>query len=225
VEAAGPRRRAGRVRRRASPAGPGPMLSFARDLPNVCTLAGLFAAVLGLYFALRGIYPAAVIALLWATVFDWSDGLIARRMKGRTADQRAIGAQLDSLVDIVSFSVAPALLLLSVGHFSPWFIPGAFVILATGVIRLSYFNVFGLLNDSTYRGLALDNNLIVLALLFVFEPVVGIAHFAVVLYLALMMLAALNVAPIQTPKLGGRWYYAVILYALALTGVYGWQLA
>ena len=201
------------------------MLSFVRDLPNVCSLAGLFSAVLGLYFAIRGVYPAAVMALLWATVFDWSDGLIARGMNGRTADQRAFGAQLDSLIDIISFNVAPALLLLSVGRFSPWFVPGAFVILATGVIRLSYFNVFGLLDDSTYRGLSLDNNVIVLALLFVFEPVVGIANFAIVLYVALMVLAALNVAPIETPKLGGRWYYAVILYALTLTGVYGWQLA
>ena len=201
------------------------MLSFARDLPNACSLAGLFAAVLGLYFAIRSVYPAALMALLWATVFDWSDGLIARRMKGRTANQRAFGAQLDSLIDIVSFSVAPALLLLSVGRFSPWFIPGAFVILATGVIRLSYFNVFGLIDDSTYRGLSLDNNVIVVALLFVFEPVVGITIFAIVVYVALMVLAAFNVAPIQTPKLGGRWYYAVIVYALALTGVYGWQLA
>jgi len=201
------------------------MLSFARDLPNVCSLAGLLAAVLGLYFAIRGVYPAAVIALLWAVVFDWSDGLIARQMNRRTADQQAFGAQLDSLIDLVSFSVAPATLLLSVGRFNVWFVPGAFVILATGVIRLSYFNVFGLLDDSTYRGLALDNNVIVLALLFVVEPVAGTAIFAIVLYIALMVLAALNVAPIKTPKLGGRWYYAVILYALVLTGVYGWQLA
>ncbi len=201
------------------------MLSFARDLPNVCSLAGLLAAVFGLYFAIRGVYPAAVIALLWAVVFDWSDGLIARQMNRRTADQKAFGAQLDSLIDLVSFSVAPATLLLSVGRFSVWFVPGAFVILATGVIRLSYFNVFGLLDDSTYRGLALDNNVIVLALLFVVEPVAGTAIFAIVLYIALMVLAALNVAPIETPKLGGRWYYAVILYALVLTGVYGWQLA
>jgi CDP-diacylglycerol--serine O-phosphatidyltransferase len=200
------------------------MLAFARDLPNVCSLAGLLAALLGLSFAIRGVYPAAMMALLWAVVFDWSDGRIARRMKGRTTDERAFGAQLDSLIDVVSFSVAPALLLLSVGRFSPWFVPGAFVILATGVIRLSYFNVFGLLDDSTYRGLALDNNVLVLALLFVFEPLVGMTIFAIVLYVALMVLAALNVAPIMTPKLGGRWYYAVILYALVLSGVYGWQL-
>ena len=200
------------------------MLSFARDLPNVCSLAGLLAALLGLYFAIRGVYPAAMMALLWAVVFDWSDGRIARHMKGRTADQGAFGAQLDSLIDLVSFSVAPALLLLSVGRFSPWFVPGAFVILATGVIRLSYFNVFGLLDDSTYRGLALDNNVLVLALLFVFEPLVGQALFALILYVALLVLAALNVAPIATPKLGGRWYYVVIGYALGLSAVYGWQL-
>jgi len=201
------------------------MLAFVRDLPNTCSLVGLLAALLGLFFAIRGVYPAALMALLWAVVFDWSDGYIARRMKGRTADQRAFGAQLDSLIDIVSFSVAPALLLLSVGRFSPWFLPGAFVILAAGVIRLSHFNVFGLLDDSTYRGLALDNNVLVLALLFVFEPLVGRAIFAIVIYIALMVLAALNVAPIKTPKLGGRWYYAVTLYALVLSGVYGWQLA
>lgn len=200
------------------------MLAFARDLPNVCSLAGLLAALLGLYFAIRGVYPAALMALLWAVVLDWSDGRLARRMKGRTAEQGAFGAQIDSLIDLVSFSVAPALLLLSVGRFSPWFVPGAFVILATGVIRLSYFNVFGLLDDSTYRGLALDNNVLVLALLFVFEPVFGMTIFAIVLYVALMVLAALNVAPIETPKLGGRWYYAVILYALVLSAVYGWQL-
>jgi len=163
-------------------------------------------------------------ALLWAVVFDWSDGRIARRLQGRTAERRAFGAQLDSLIDVVSFSVAPAVLLLSVGDFRPWLLPGAFVILATGVVRLSYFNVFGLLDARTYRGLPLDTNVIVLALLFVFEPVLGKTSFAIVLYVALMGLAALNVAPIATPKLGGRWYYAVILYALAASGIYVLQL-
>jgi len=200
------------------------MLWFARDLPNVCSLAGLLSAVLGVYFAIRGVFPAVMIALLWAIVFDWSDGRIARRMKGRTGDQRAFGGQLDSLIDLVSFSIAPAVVLLSVGRFSPWFVPGAFVIVATGVVRLSYFNVFGLVDDSTYRGLALDNNVIILALLFIFQHAVSVPVFAIVLYVALMALAALNVASIRTPKLGGRWYYAVTLYAVCLSAIYGWQL-
>lgn len=206
-------------------AGPAPILSFVSDLPNLCSLAGLFAATLGIYYAILGTYPAAMIALLWAVVFDWTDGLIARRMKGRTGDQRAFGAQLDSLIDIISFSVAPALLLLRVGQLSPWFIPGAFVILAAGALRLSHFNVFGLVGGSAYRGLALDNNVLVLAVLFLVEPAIGITTFRIVVYVALMALAALNVAPIQTPKLAGRWYYALIAYALVLTGIYGWTLA
>jgi phosphatidylserine synthase len=206
------------------PVGPRHMLSFARDLPNLCSLFGLLAALIGIYFAVRGTYPAAMIGLLWAVVFDWSDGLIARHLKGRTANQQAFGAQLDSQIDIISFSVAPALLLLSLGHFDPWLIPGAFVILATGVIRLSYFNVFGLIDSSTYRGLPLDTNILVLALLFVFEPLIGATAFVTVLYVALVALAALNVAPIAAPKLGGRWYQAVILYALVLSIVYVLQL-
>ena len=204
--------------------GPEPILWFARDLPNICSLTGLFATTLGLYFAIRGTYPLALTALVWAVVFDWADGLIARRISGRSASQAAFGAQLDSLIDIVSFSVAPALLLLSVGQFSPWFVPGAFVVLASGVLRLSYFNVFGLLDASTYRGLALDNNVLVLGLLFIAEPTVGLTTFAVALYVVLLALAALNVAPIRTPKLGGSWFYAVILYAVALTAIYAWQL-
>ena len=190
-----------------------PLTGLVRDLPNLCSLAGLAAAVLGIFFALRGVYPAAMMALLWAVVFDWTDGIIARRMSERTADQRAFGAQLDSLIDIVSFSVAPALLLLSVGDFSAWFVPGAFVILAAGAIRLSYFNVFGLLDGSTYRGLSLDNNVLVLALLFVVEPLVPATSFAIAAYVVLLVLAALNLAPFETPKLGGRWYWAVIAYA------------
>ncbi len=200
------------------------MLSLARDLPNQCSLVALLASALGIYFAMRGIYPAAMIALLWAVVFDWSDGRLARAMKGRTTDQRALGVQLDSLIDLVGFSVAPALLLMRVGHLSPWFVPGAFVVLAAGVIRLSYFNVFGPLDDFTYRGLSLDNNIYVVALLFIFEPLVSATVFAIVLYVALMLLAALNVASIETPKLGGRWYFVVILFALVLTGVYGLEL-
>jgi len=204
---------------------PASMLSFARDRPNIASLAGLLCATLGVYFAVLAIYPAAMIALLWAVVLDWADGRIARQMSGRTDEQARFGAQLDSLIDVVSFSAAPAVLLLSLGRFDAWFLPGAFVVLATGVIRLSYFNVFGLVNGSTYRGLALDNNVLLISIMFVFEHAMGRSSFSVALYVALMVLAAFNVAPITTPKLGGRWFYVVVLYAILFTGIYARQLA
>jgi phosphatidylserine synthase len=200
------------------------MLSYARDLPNLCSLAGLLCALLGIYFALLHVYPAAMISILWAVLFDWWDGLIARRMKNRSDEQGALGAQLDSLIDVVSFSVFPAILLLSYGQFNAWFLPGAFIVLATGVIRLSYFNVFGLVDKSTYMGLALDNNVIILAAVFLLDGILSQFAFAAILYTLLIVLAILNIAPIRTPKFGGRWIYILVLYVAILTAVYSCRL-
>jgi len=207
-----------------SPATPKPILSYAKDLPNLCSLAGLLCAILGIYFAILGNFPAAMIGLIWAVFFDWSDGIIARRMKGRTPEQGEYGGQLDSLIDIVSFGICPAVILLSYGHFSPWYIPGAFVIVAAGVIRLSYFNVFGLVDKSTYWGFPLDNNAMILVFLFLFDGLLSPAVFGSILYALLMVFAALNVAPIKTPKFAGRWYYAIAAYTIVLTLIYGWIL-
>ncbi len=200
------------------------ILSFAKDLPNICSLTGLFCAVLAIYFAILGNFSATMIGLAWAVFFDWSDGKIARRMKGRSDKQRMLGGQLDSLIDIVSFGVCPAIVLLSYGEFSPWFVPGAFCIVAAGVLRLSYFNVFGLVGESAYQGLAIDNNGIFLTLLFVFDGFISSLVFTPLLYIVVMGLAIVNVAPIRTPKLDGGWYYGITVYTLVLTLIYGWRL-
>ncbi len=200
------------------------MLTFAKDLPNICSLIGLLSAVLGIYFAIKGNFPAAIIGVLWAVLFDWYDGIIARKLKGRTKTEGVFGAQLDSMIDIVSFGVLPAIILLSYGNYSAWFMPGAFVIIATSAIRLSYFNVYGLIDSKTYRGLALDNNVLILAFLFLFEDLFGHTTFSVVLYILLIALSALNLSSIPTPKFSGRWIYMLITYVIVLTLVFGWIL-
>jgi len=113
---------------------------------------------------------------------------------------------------------------LSYGDFSPWFIPGAFAIVAAGVLRLSYFNVFGLVDESSYQGLAIDNNGIILVFVFAFEGLFGTAVFTPILYITVLVLAALNVAPIKTPKLSGGWYYGITAFTIIMTLIYGWQL-
>ena len=200
---------------------PPTILSLACDLPNICSLVGLFSALLALYFALTGNYPAAMIGLIWAVFFDWNDGKIARKMKGRTPLQGQIGGQVDSLIDIVSFGICPAVILLSYGDYSLWMFPGAFLIVAAGVLRLSYFNVFGLDGKTTYLGLAYDNNAIILVCVFLLESFISTSAFTVVLYMTIEGLAALNVAPIRTPKLnGGVWYYVLSFYTLVITIIY-----
>lgn len=199
------------------------ILSFGADLPNICSLIGLFCSVLCIYFALVEMFQAAMISMIWAVCFDWTDGIIARKMNGRTEAQGLFGGQLDSLIDIVSFGICPAIILLSYGSFSPLYLPGAFIIVAAAALRLSYFNVFGLVDKSSYMGMALDNNGIILPFIFLFSGLFSHSTFLILLYIFIVMLAAFNVAPIKTPKLVGRWFHVLIVYATLLTIILGWQ--
>jgi len=200
------------------------MLGFAKDLPNICSLLGLLSALFGIYFAILGNFSASIIGVLWAVLFGWYDGIIARNMKGRTKEQGEFGSQLDSMIDIVSFGMLPAILLLSYGNYSFWFMPGAFVIVATATIRLSYFNIYGLIDSKTYKGLALDNNVLILAFVFLFESLFSHSTFSILIYALLMILSAFNLSGIPTPKFGGKWVYVLIVYVLILTSVFGWML-
>jgi len=200
------------------------MLTFAKDLPNICSLLGLLSAVLGIYFAIEGNFPASIIGVLWAVLFDWYDGIIARKMKNRTKVQGLFGSQLDSMIDIISFGILPAIILLSYGNFNVWFLPGTFVVIATSAIRLSYFNVYGLIDSKTYKGLALDNNVLILAFVFLFESFFEHSAFSIVIYIILMILTAFNLSSIPTPKFGGKWIYVLVIYVLVLTSIFGWIL-
>jgi len=197
------------------------MISLALDPPNIVSLVGLLCAVTAIYAAILGAFSLAIVGILWAVVFDWADGIVARSMKNRSDDQKALGANLDSLIDIVSFGVFPAVFLLAYGSFSAWFLPGAFLLVAVAAIRLSYFNVFGLVDNHTYQGLALDNNIIVLALFFLSERFFDRSVFSGILYAGFMIMAVFNIAPIRTPKFSGKWFYVLIILTLAFSIVYG----
>lgn len=200
------------------------MLSFARDLPNICSLTGLLCTMFAIFFAIKGYFIESIISILWTVLFDWFDGIIARKMKGRTKEQGVFGGQLDSMIDIVSFGVFPAILLLSYGDYNVWFMPGAFIIVAACAIRLSYFNIYGLIDSNTYRGLSVDNNGIIVAFAFLFESLFSHSNFSIILYVLIVSLAALNLSSIPTPKLAGKWVYLLTGYVLILTTIFGWIL-
>lgn len=193
------------------------MFRFILDLPNMCTLLGLLSALLGIYAAIKGpIYIAAVFGA-WSVVFDWLDGLVASKMKNRTEAHRAFGAQLDSLIDMVSFGVLPAIILLSYSNYNPWFIPGAFTIIAACAIRLSYFNIYGLTNGKTYTGLAVDYNGLIVSLFFLIESFFNSAIFPQYLYILMMLVVFLNLSSIQIPKYPKVILIGIITYVTALT--------
>lgn len=113
-------------------------------LPNLITLGSVFCGFNAIRLVAKDnaaeddFYRAAVL-LIFAMLFDLLDGRVARLTK----TQSAFGLQIDSLADIVSFGVAPALLVYKwvlYRHFTPGLLT-AFLFVACAAIRLARFNV------------------------------------------------------------------------------------
>ena len=117
-------------------------------LPNLFTTAGLFAGFYAIVAAIRGDFESAAIAIFIAMIMDGFDGRIARM----TNTQSDFGAEYDSLADMVSFGLAPALVifqwsLLGMGKLG-WMV--AFVYAACGALRLARFNTQVGIEDKRY---------------------------------------------------------------------------
>ena len=107
-------------------------------LPNLFTIGALFAGFYAIVQAMNGRWEHAAVAVFIAMVLDGLDGRVARM----TGTQSAFGAELDSLSDMVSFGVAPALImyvfaLKGLGKFG-WI--AAFVYCSAAALRLARFN-------------------------------------------------------------------------------------
>ena len=121
-------------------------------LPNVFTMAALFAGFFAIVQAMNQRFELAAIAIFAAMVLDGMDGRVARL----TNTQSAFGEQFDSLSDMTSFGVAPALvmyewILNDLGRVG-W--GGAFVYCAGAALRLARFNAnLGVVDKRFFQGL------------------------------------------------------------------------
>jgi CDP-diacylglycerol--serine O-phosphatidyltransferase len=85
-----------------------------RGTPNGLTLGNLTCGLFSLIMAMNGLYRFSALFIFLAAVCDYFDGHVARMLNVTSA----IGAQLDSLADVVSFGVAPAILAHSIYNWS-----------------------------------------------------------------------------------------------------------
>ncbi len=121
-------------------------------LPNILTTFGLFAGFFAIILATKGQYAEAAMAIFVAMLWDGLDGRVARL----TNTQSAFGEQYDSMADMVSFGVAPALLMYfylfeGLGKIG-WI--GAFIYVAAGALRLARFNTqIGIEDKRYFQGL------------------------------------------------------------------------
>ena len=108
-------------------------------LPNAITLIGVCIGLSSIKFALDGKFALAVIAILFAALMDALDGRIARLIKGTSK----MGKELDSLGDVISFGVAPALIMyfwnLQYLDKLGWFVCLTYVVCVA--LRLARFNI------------------------------------------------------------------------------------
>lgn len=137
-------------------------------IPNLCTTGNLFCGVFAILSVFNGNHLAAAIAILVAMIFDMLDGKLARL----TNSTGQFGVEFDSLADVVSFGVAPGLLIYSFalndqGMFG---VAVMFAYVAMGAVRLARFNATVSSSDSKFfTGLAIPAAAGVVSSLVIFD--------------------------------------------------------
>ena len=121
-------------------------------LPNLMTTANLFCGFFSIIHSIKGDFKYASIAIVVAAIFDMLDGRLARLTRATSK----FGAEYDSLCDLVSFGLAPGLLLY-LWALSPFGRLGwiaCFLMVACGALRLARFNVqAGVVEKNYFQGL------------------------------------------------------------------------
>ena len=121
-------------------------------LPNLFTVGALFAGFYAIIAGMQGMYNTAAFAIFIAMILDSLDGRIARLTNTATA----FGGELDSLSDMVSFGIAPALVMYSwsLSAFGKIGWLAAFVYAVGVILRLARFNTqIGIADKRYFQGL------------------------------------------------------------------------
>lgn len=184
-------------------------MTIKRHLPNAVTLCNLLCGCLAIVFALKGVFYAAFIFILFGALFDFCDGLIARVLSAYSE----IGKELDSLSDLVTFGVAPAVMgvefiIYCIGYNWLCYIP--LIIPICAALRLAKFNLDNS-QSVTFLGLP--------------TPASGILFSAMVLYLKLylssynMLFFELGTISRNSVSVGLIIFIAIVISAMMVSSI------
>ena len=185
-------------------------------LPSLMTLGNLFCGYACVIYSMRGEYAIAAPFVGIAMVLDTLDGRIAR-LTGTTSE---FGLQFDSLADIISFGIAPAILTFSWGLTSlgNWGWAAGFVYVTAAAMRLARFNIqAGSVDKRYFVGMPSPAAATVPAsTIFAYpsgfqEPIGAIPVLALVLVPAFLMVSTIKFRSFKTFDLQARRSYTVLL--------------
>jgi CDP-diacylglycerol--serine O-phosphatidyltransferase len=115
-------------------------MKIIKHIPNTITSMNLLCGVLGVIFTFQGALDLAFYLMILAAVFDFLDGFAARMLKAYSP----MGKELDSLADLISFGLLPALMIhrrLVEGGMTGFWIYIPVIICIFSALRLAKFNV------------------------------------------------------------------------------------
>ena len=136
-------------------------MNVKQHIPNLLTLGNLLCGCIAIFMVLEGKYAFAFNLMIIAAVLDFFDGFVARLLKV----SGELGAQLDSLADMVTFGVLPAMFMFSMieNNTENYYLPfvGFFIAMMSGY-RLAKFNI-DTEQSENFKGLPTPINAVIVA--------------------------------------------------------------
>lgn len=189
------------------------------NIPNAITLLGLTLSLLSCFLSYNNKLELAIICFMYSGLCDMFDGMVARRMS-LNDEAKLFGIQLDSIVDVVSFGVAPVMITFHLGFNSPidYFLLIFYTCCAT--MRLAYFNIHGTSGDGKiqyYTGLPVTFSAIIFPLAYITVISGNESLYFNFIRATFFMVAIMFILKVKIPKPGGVFYIVSPLVAGFLT--------
>jgi CDP-diacylglycerol--serine O-phosphatidyltransferase len=160
---------------------------------DIITLINALLGFASILLTLNGQIQSALVFIFLAVIADGADGAVAR-----FSGTGVLGANLDSLSDVISFGVAPAVVaFVSLDSMNNWIgiFPGLFLV--CGILRLARFNVSG--KKDGFEGIPITAGGFIVALFLFMRDIVP--YFEVIFSFLLLILSILMVSTIRYPKI------------------------
>lgn len=189
----------------------------------VLTYAGLLLSVLGICLAFTSEkITYSYCCLMVAGICDLFDGMVARRCK-RTEEEKMFGIELDSLVDVMSFTALPICIFISMGLTSIIHVIIYLVFALFSVARLAYFNIATADSEKAvkyYIGLPVTYTALIFPLLYLLSMVLTDTVFVTVFTCGIAVVSVLEIIKVKVPKPKGIWYGIFGLLAIGMLALF-----
>lgn len=203
------------------------------DYTVILTYCGMLSAFFGVLYVINEQYSEAILCLMLAGICDMFDGAVAST-KARTDREKVFGIQIDSLSDLISFGVLPAVFVYMIFDKNVFAGLVASIFLLCALIRLAYFNVLEEERQrmteekrKSYLGVPVTTIAVVLPIIYLlYDWKLYKSKICFVMLLVFMGIGYLSPIEIKKPGIAGK-ISMVILGILEMIGVFffmGWDI-